>query len=132
MGGRRRSTSSTLHSRSQVLCASTHRLECSLLGQNPSCLTLVSATLAHQESWGSSQTKNVNKYTRIHPNNSLFELGVLCQLLYLSNLSKNCQGILYMIAVLQESHAEYIHSSSQRREKQIRKNQIGPCAPDIY
>lgn len=45
-------TSSTLHSLSQVLCASTHRLELSLLGQNPSCSTVDAAALAHTESSG--------------------------------------------------------------------------------
>lgn len=59
-------TSSTLHSLSQVLCASTHRLEFSLLGQNPSCLTLDAATLAHKEISGNPEIESMKKYARIH------------------------------------------------------------------
>lgn len=73
-------TSSTLHSLSQVLCASTQRLALSLFGQNPSCSTLDPVTVAHNDNSGKSQAKSSSKYARIHPSPCLFESGVLFQL----------------------------------------------------
>lgn len=67
-------TSSTSHSRSQVLCASTQRLAFSLLGQTPGCSTLEPARLALHVCCGNTQrqTKNTREDQPTRPDKSPF------------------------------------------------------------
>lgn len=89
------------HSLSHVLCASTQRLAFSLFGQNPSCSTLVPATLAHKETSSKSQKRRVNKYARVH--RTLLEFGALWQFAAFIWLSaRNCRGKLRIFDLLYE------------------------------